>query len=292
MSCIDCTAAAGGEIGVDSCGVCQGDGKSCLPTFDFIVSVPVGTLLGCSTAIAQATQSLVDAGKRPTTEQVQCEVMPANCTGESSYLTLCNSSLVQVIVKIRQDVWNGTTVDASAQLAVLNAAPSLFTNNLAATLGISRTLILVVALGISTTTLPPKSSDSTSVRTGQFTVSSSAIYSDAVLATLWVQNAGSVVTLSGQALVGVAITSQSVSLSGDLVLDISGLSVYDGMTFTLINATNITGQWAATSVYQTSECIEYQLDVSYSQQLAVGTLSAVSLCFASIESIVLGIVLV
>jgi hypothetical protein len=50
-----------------------------------------------------------------------------------------------------------------------------------------------------------------------------------------------VVTLSGQALAGVAITSQSVSLSGDLVLGVSALDVYDGMTFTLINATSITG---------------------------------------------------
>ena len=108
----------------------------------------------------------------------------------------------------------------------------------------------------------------------------------------WIQNAGSVVTLSGQALSGVAITSQSVSLSGDLVLDVSALDVYDGMTFTLINANNITGQWTTTSVYQTSECVEYQLDVTYSQQFAIGTLTTVSLCFASIESIVLGIALV
>jgi hypothetical protein len=55
----------------------------------------------------------------------------------------------------------------------------------------------------------------------------------------WIQNAGSVM-LSGQALAGVAITSQSVSLSGDLVLDVGALDVYDGMTFTLINASSRT----------------------------------------------------
>ena len=108
----------------------------------------------------------------------------------------------------------------------------------------------------------------------------------------WIQNAGSVVTLSGQALSGVAITSQSVSLSGDLVLDISALDVYDGMTFTLINATNITGQWDGVTAQSTSECVEYQVDVTYTQQSAIGTLTTVSLCFASIESIVLGIALV
>ena len=111
----------------------------------------------------------------------------------------------------------------------------------------------------------------------------------------WIQNAGSVVTLSGQALSGVAITSQSVSLSGDLVLDISALDVYDGMTFTLINANNITGQWnsaTAANLASSSECVEYQVDISYSSTQAIATLTTVSLCFASIESIVLGIALV
>jgi hypothetical protein len=52
-----------------------------------------------------------------------------------------------------------------------------------------------------------------------FIVTTSMEYSVAVSVSSWIQNAGSVVTLSGQALTGVAITSQSVSLSGDLVLD-------------------------------------------------------------------------
>ena len=109
----------------------------------------------------------------------------------------------------------------------------------------------------------------------------------------WIQNAGSVVTLSGQALSGVAITSQSVSLSGDLVIDLTGIDIYDGMTFTLINATNITGQWQSVSLSaSTSECVEYQLDVTYTSTEAVAQLTTVSLCIASIESIVLGIVLV
>ena len=71
-----------------------------------------------------------------------------------------------------------------------------------------------------------------------------------------VQNAGGVLTLSGQALSGVAITSGSVSLAGSLVLDVSGIDVYDGMSFTLINATSITGQWTDISTTGTSsDCI-------------------------------------
>ncbi len=92
----------------------------------------------------------------------------------------------------------------------------------------------------------------------------------------WTQNAGSVVTLSGQALAGVAITSQSVSLSGDLVLDVSALDVYNGMMFTLINAT-ITGQWDGVTAMSTSECVEYQLDVTYESTVAIGALTTVLL---------------
>ncbi len=107
----------------------------------------------------------------------------------------------------------------------------------------------------------------------------------------WIQNADSVVMLSGQALAGVAITSQSVSLSGDLVLDVNALDVYDGMTFTLINATSITGQWQSITATQTSDCTYNQIDVMYTQQLVTAAFTTVSLCFASIESIVLGLVL-
>ena len=123
-------------------------------------------------------------------------------------------------------------------------------------------------------------------------VTTSMEYSVPVSVSSWIQNAGSVVTLSGQALSGVAITSQSVSLSGDLVLDISSLDVYDGMTFTLINATNITGRWQSVIAFSTTDCYSYQVDVTYTQQVSIGTLTTVSLCFASIESIVLGIALV
>jgi hypothetical protein len=119
------------------------------------------------------------------------------------------------------------------------------------------------------------------------------VYSVAVSVSSWIQNEGSVVTLSGQALVGVAITSQSVSLSGNLVLDLSTLDVYDGMTFTLINATSITGQWDGVTAISMSKCIEYQVDVAYTTMVATMTLKSVSLCaIASIESIVLGIALV
>ena len=102
-----------------------------------------------------------------------------------------------------------------------------------------------------------------------------------------------VVTLSGQALAGVAITSQSVSLSGDLVLDVSALDVYDGMTLTLINATSISGVWGRVDVVGSyTECNQVSVNVDYTQSSAIATFSAVSLCFASIGSTVLGIALV
>jgi hypothetical protein len=99
------------------------------------------------------------------------------------------------------------------------------------------------------------SSTSTSDGFNVIVVTTSMEYSVAVSAFSWVQNAGGVVTLSGQALAGVAITSQSVSLSGDLVLDVSALEVYDGMAFTLINATNVTGQRQSVVITQSSDRI-------------------------------------
>ena len=97
-----------------------------------------------------------------------------------------------------------------------------------------------------------------------------------------VQNAGGVLTLSGQALSGVAITSGSVSLAGSLVLDVSGIDVYDGMSFTLINATSITGRWQSVLLSgETSECVEYQLNVTYSSSEAVAQLTQVDLCGSS-----------
>jgi hypothetical protein len=72
--------------------------------------------------------------------------------------------------------------------------------------------------------------------------------------------------------------SESVSLSGDLVLDLSGLEVYDGMTFTLINASSIGGQWQSVVATDTSDCTEYQVNVKYTEQFVTATLSSVSLC--------------
>jgi hypothetical protein len=110
-------------------------------------------------------------------------------------------------------------------------------------------------------------------------VSTAFVYSSPVTGSDFVQNPGVVLTLSGHALLGVAITGQSVSLSGDLVLDISALDVYDGMTFTLINATTITGQWQSVTLSgSTSECILYNVDVTYSTGQAVATITMVPLC--------------
>ena len=133
-------------------------------------------------------------------------------------------------------------------------------------------------------------------------VSSSVEYSVPVSVSSWIQDAGSVVTLSGQALSGVAITSQSVSLSGDLVLDVSALetrqihsrqtfsttNLSDGMAFILINATNITGQWQSVVTVQTSECVEYQVDVTYASVITA-TLSEVSLCGDAVKQAILAV---
>jgi hypothetical protein len=91
-----------------------------------------------------------------------------------------------------------------------------------------------------TSSLTQSSVASTSNWFDVIVVATSMEYSVPVSASSWTQNAGSVVTLSGQALAGVAITSQSVSLSGDLVLDLSALDVYDGMTFTLFHRSSCT----------------------------------------------------
>ncbi len=100
--------------------------------------------------------------------------------------------------------------------------------------------------------------------------------------------------LSGQALAGVAITSQSVSLSGDLVLDITGIDIYDGMTFTLISASSITGIWSRVDITGTySECNQVTVNPEYSSNNVVARVSVIFVCSqASIESIVLGIALV
>ena len=93
------------------------------------------------------------------------------------------------------------------------------------------------------------------------------------------QDPGSSLTLSGQALSGVAITSQSVSLSGDLVLDLTGIDLYDGMTFTLINASSITGVWSHVDIVGSyTECNEVRVNVGYTQGSAVATLSSVNVC--------------
>jgi hypothetical protein len=86
-----------------------------------------------------------------------------------------------------------------------------------------------------------------------------------------------VLTLSGNGLNG--ILSSSVSLAGDLILDLDGVNVYNGMTFVLVNSTSLTGQWdgvIATGI--SSDCTQVQVDVSYTQQMAIATVSLESLC--------------
>ena len=109
----------------------------------------------------------------------------------------------------------------------------------------------------------------------------------------FMQNAGSTLTLSGAALSGVSITSDSVSLSGDLVLDLSGIDVYDGMQFTLVSSNNISGVWDRVGTVGTfSECNQVNVKVDYTQSTAVAQLTTVSLCFGSLKQAMMCFLLV
>jgi hypothetical protein len=105
------------------------------------------------------------------------------------------------------------------------------------------------------------------------------------------QNAGVTLTLSGAAVSGVGISADSVMLDGSLVVDLSGIDVYDGMQLTLVNATQLTGEWESVEAQSSSECIQYEgllcvftvfthsaVQVTYTQQTAIGEVNTVSLC--------------
>jgi hypothetical protein len=177
-----------------------------------------------------------------------------------------------------------TTAPTPSTYAVSSATPSITPSTMPSATPSQTTLqsatqpIQSTSTSISTST-STSTSASTSSGFNVIVVTTSMEYSVPVSVSSWTQNAGSVVTLSGQALAGVAITSQSVSLSGDLVLDVSALDVYDGMTFTLINASSISGVWNHVDVSGSfSECDQFTAVVDYSQNQAVVTLQVDSVC--------------
>jgi hypothetical protein len=93
------------------------------------------------------------------------------------------------------------------------------------------------------------------------------------------QNAGTTLTLSGQALNGISINAGTVSLAGDLVLDLSDVSLYNGLMFTLANASSLSGVWSNVEVSGSyDECSQVNVSVDYTQSSAVATLSVVNIC--------------
>ncbi len=114
-----------------------------------------------------------------------------------------------------------------------------------------------------------------------FVVSNPMVFTTAVVTGSFVQNSGTTLTLSGGALTGVAISAGSVTLNGNLVIDLTGVDAYSGMQILLVNATLLTGSWQSVSLSGTSsECSVVQADVSYQGSSAVATLTVVQLCTA------------
>jgi hypothetical protein len=76
--------------------------------------------------------------------------------------------------------------------------------------------------------------------------------------------------------VNVFIQADTAQLAGTLYLDISQ---FDGTTITLIQATNITGQWEdIVVIYSSTDCISHTADVQYTQTQVVLTVLTTSLC--------------
>ena len=70
------------------------------------------------------------------------------------------------------------------------------------------------------------------------------------------------------------------SISGSLVIDISSINVVDGMTITLISG-NFTGKWDSVTLQgTTTDCILYNVDVTYASNQALATLSQVDVCYS------------
>ncbi len=82
-----------------------------------------------------------------------------------------------------------------------------------------------------------------------------------------------------------------MTLGGSLVIDLSGIDVYDGVQIILVNASSISGSWQDITSMSSSECATYDVTVVYSQLTATATFtetllcdlaSALSLCLASL----------
>jgi hypothetical protein len=74
------------------------------------------------------------------------------------------------------------------------------------------------------------------------------------------------------------ITAPSVSLSGNLTIDVSSAELYNGQVILLVNGT-ITGTWENVVLQgTTSECLLNQVSVEYNTTAAWGVITQVSLC--------------
>jgi hypothetical protein len=110
-------------------------------------------------------------------------------------------------------------------------------------------------------------------------VSSSSVLTVALILNGFVQNSGTTLVLSGSALSGIAINAESAVLSGNLVLDISELGVYNGMQIMLLNASSITGEWQSVLLQGTSsDCTQTQVSITYTTSEVVASLTVVDLC--------------
>jgi hypothetical protein len=83
------------------------------------------------------------------------------------------------------------------------------------------------------------------------------IYTTPIETGIFIQDLGTTLTIGGSIVSGAAIVAQQATINGDLVIDLNGANVYDGMQIILVNASQINGQWQNIVVVGTSECIGY-----------------------------------
>jgi hypothetical protein len=193
---------------------------------------------------------------------------------------------------------------ASSGIATASSATSTSsaTNTLSATSASSLSASDSIPFSSTSNAATSQSTASTS-KTAQPVAITDSIFTSSVNLETFIQNQGTTITLSGASLQGVAITSNSVSLAGNLVLDLSGMNIYDGIEFTLVNSTLINGQWDSVIATQvsSSECTQYQgsatlvcctcsmlaVEIRYTQTVAIAVVHEDSLCAAALRIAVL-----
>ncbi len=73
------------------------------------------------------------------------------------------------------------------------------------------------------------------------------------------------------------IVANSIVLDGALIVDLSGITVYDGLEILLASGST-TGQWSSVVLsLSTTECVQYTLSVTYGT-LTTGAVRATQLC--------------